>query len=98
MAWTREQMAARAAKALRDGFYVKLGIGIPTLVSNYMPPGISVQLPSEGVVELVIPDRGVVTIDKKGGSGMALIELAPGVSFDEIRAKTEASFRLQPRQ
>src|SRR5215217_6568454 len=179
MPWTREQMAERAAQELRDGFYVNLDIGIPTLVSNYIPSGMSVQLQSEngmlgtgpfpfegeedadlinagkqtvtelpttsyfssadsfamirgghidlsipgvkkvvvvmehsaknepkllkrctlpltgaGVVDMVITDLGVFTIDKKGGRGMTLVEVAPGTSLDEIRAKTEASYSV----
>src|SRR6201988_4158289 len=67
MPWTREDMARRAAQELQDGFYVNLGIGIPTLVSNYIPEGISVQLQSENGM------LGMGPFPYEGEEGSALI-------------------------
>src|SRR5690606_26989862 len=59
--WTRDQMAARAAQELQDGFYVNLGIGIPTLVANFVPAGMMVTLQSEngmlGIGPFPYPDE-----------------------------------------
>jgi 3-oxoacid CoA-transferase subunit B len=51
-------------------------------------------LTGAGVVDMVITDLGVFTIDRRGSGGMTLVELAPGTSLDEIKSKTEASYRV----
>jgi 3-oxoacid CoA-transferase subunit B/3-oxoadipate CoA-transferase beta subunit len=83
MAWTREQMAARAATELRDGFYVNLGIGIPTLVANYIPPGVSVTLQSEnGMLGMgPFPFEGEADPDLINAGKQTITELASSSYF-----------------